>query len=93
MRQDQLEDKMRALTDADMKGATVGGKAFPAQILKPSGWSFFGQSNPFRLMSLDPDKGTYIVVGGAAPSPVMDGTGRPLILNLRNPPGAVQAQQ
>jgi hypothetical protein len=42
--------RLGALTDADMKGATVGGQPFPASALKPY-FGFHGSG----LLTVDPE--------------------------------------
>jgi muramidase (phage lysozyme) len=82
MSQPQFESRLGALQDGDMQGATVGGQPFPASALKPY-WGFHG-TGQFRLQTLDPDSGKYLVIAGPSTSPqkVSDGNGRPLVLDL-----------
>lgn len=89
MTQDQLPQRLSELTDADMHGGTLGGHLVSASQLTAPWNSWFGTRNPIRLITRDPDAGTYLVISGdpTAPQKVIDPTtGRPLVLNLSGRP-------
>jgi hypothetical protein len=88
MTQEQLQQRVNSLTDAEMHGATVGGHVVPASAFQRSFAVYFTR-NPIRFQTVDPDKGLYGVIGGPpdAPSKAVDPTtGHALILNLGQPP-------